>query len=108
MSCTIANEAYPEAEFKLCLGMLPDGHMRGEFKGRRWGVTVRRSPDDRRLWLYGEELGGKDIVSFNLFVGSGDRRLLKPCEMSSTKVIDFVLGFQPDRSAASPGRDDPG
>ena len=97
MSCTIADQGYPETKFELCLGMLPDGYMQGEFQGRRWGVTVRRSSDHRRLWLYGEELGGRDIVSFNLYGGSGDKPLLKPCEMSSTKAIEFVLGFQPDR-----------
>lgn len=106
MSCTIADQGYPEAKFELCLGMLPDGYMHSEFQGRRWGVTVRRSPDDRRLWLYGEELGGKDVVSFNLYAGSSDKRLLKPCEMSSTKVIEFVLYFKPDRSASPVTRDD--
>ncbi|WP_445945055.1 hypothetical protein [Rhizobium sp. CB3060] len=36
-----------------------------------------------------------DIVSFNIYRLSG-RLMLKPCEMSSSKVIDFLLGFRPD------------
>ncbi|MBY3473606.1 hypothetical protein HFN78_22255 [Rhizobium laguerreae] len=53
----------------------------------------KRSQDGKRTWLYGEELSGTDIVSFNLYRLSGPRSMLKPCEMSSTKVIEFVLGF---------------
>ncbi len=30
------------------------------FSGRPWGVTTKRSPDGRRIWLYGEELGGTE------------------------------------------------
>jgi len=58
-------------------------------------VTTKRSPDGRRIWLYGEELGGTEIVSFNLYRLSTDQMVLKPCEMSSAKVIDFVIGFEP-------------
>ena len=47
-----------------------------------------------RTWLYGEELSGRDIVSFNLYLLAEPGSILKPCEMSS-KVIEFVLGFEP-------------
>lgn len=39
--------------------------------------------------------GGADIISFNLYVLSCVRPMLRPCEMSSEKVIDFVIGFRP-------------
>lgn len=104
MSGAMSHVPSLSADFGACLGSLPDGYSQGDFQGQRWGVTVRRGLDGRRLWLYGEELGGKDIVSFNLYSGVGGRHLLKPCEMSSTKVVEFVLGFRPDgrgvRSAA--------
>lgn len=77
------------------LRSFPDGYGQGSFAGRPWGVTVRRSADGRRIWLYGEELGGADVVSFNFYVLSGASTTLKPCEMSSSKVVDFVLGFKP-------------
>ena len=79
--------------FEAALSRLPDGYVGGNFGGRAWGVTVKRSQDGKRIWLYGEELGGTDIVSFNLY-RLGSRPMLKPCEMSSAKVVDFVLGFQ--------------
>ena len=83
------------ASFEAALSRLPDGYVDGNFGGRAWGVTVKRSQDGKRVWLYGEKLGGTDIVSFNLYRLAGSRPMLKPCEMSSAKVIDFVLGFEP-------------
>ena len=83
------------ASFEAALARLPDGYSDGQFGGRAWGVTVKRSQDLKRTWLYGEELGGKDIVSFNLYRSAGSGSILKPCEMSSAKVIEFVLGFEP-------------
>ncbi len=81
--------------FEHALAKLPDGYSEGHFQGRPWGATVKRSADGKRIWLYGEELGGTDVVSFNLYVLSAASLTLKPCEMSSSKVIDFVLGFLP-------------
>jgi hypothetical protein len=42
------------------------------------------------LKVHAEELGGNDIVSGNYYptIKGG---MLKPCEMSDKKVIDFVL-----------------
>ena len=82
-------------KFEKALAQLPDGYGQGSFAGRPWGVTVRRSADGRRIWLYGEELGGADVVSFNFYVLSGPSTVLRPCEMSSSRVVDFVLGFKP-------------
>jgi len=90
------------SEFEHALATLPDGYSEGRFQGRPWGVTVRRSADGKRVWLYGEELGGADVVSFNLYVLSGASLTLKPCEMSSSKVVDFVLDFRP-ASTRRPG-----
>ncbi|MDK4706272.1 hypothetical protein PH562_28775 [Rhizobium sp. CNPSo 4062] len=83
------------SDFEAALAKLSDGYSEGRFRGRPWGVTVKRSADGKRVWLYGEELGGTDIVSFNLYVLSGASLTLKPCEMSASKVVDFVLGFMP-------------
>ncbi|WP_017957169.1 hypothetical protein [Rhizobium leguminosarum] len=92
-----------EAMFEDALAKLPDGYVDGYFSGRPWGVTVKRSEDGKRTWLYGEELGGADIVSFNLYRLAGPGPILKPCEMSSAKVIEFVLGFETImEKAASP------
>jgi len=53
--------------------------------------------------LFARELGGSDIVSFNLYRTPAGRVHLRPCEMSSAKVIDFVRGFSADTSGRSPG-----
>ncbi|MBY3214292.1 hypothetical protein HFO21_07860 [Rhizobium laguerreae] len=83
------------ATFEEALAKLPDGYVDGYFGNRSWGVTVKRSEDGKRTWLYGEELSGTDIVCFNLYRLAGPGSILKPCEMSSAKVIEFVLGFEP-------------
>jgi hypothetical protein len=83
-----------QGTFEDALAKLPDGYVDGNFGNRSWGVTVKRSEEGKRIWLYGEELGGTDIVSFNLYRLAGPGSILKPCEMSSAKVIDFVLGFE--------------
>ncbi|MBY2989036.1 hypothetical protein GR215_32960 [Rhizobium leguminosarum] len=84
-----------QATFEDALAKLPQGYVDGHFGNRPWGVTVKRSEDGKRTWLYGEELSGTDIVSFNLYRLAGPGSILKPCEMSSAKVIEFVLGFEP-------------
>ncbi|MBY5516201.1 hypothetical protein [Rhizobium leguminosarum] len=93
-----------QATFEDALAKLPEGYVDGHFCNRPWCVTVKRSEDGKRTWLYGEELSGGDIVSFNLYRLAGPGPILKPCEMSSAKVIDFVLGFEPvtEKAASLP------
>lgn len=86
--------------FRQALGRLPDGYVDGSFNGRPWGVTIKRSKDGRRVWLYGEQLGGTEIVSFNLYRLARPVAILKPCEMSSTTVTLFVLAFEPHNSVS--------
>lgn len=86
----------PHDAFERALAHFADGYSRGVFDGRRWGVTVRRSPDQKRIWLYAEDLAGTDIISFNLYRSEKSGTALKPCEMSSDKVIAFVLGYLSD------------
>lgn len=87
--------------FLDALAALPNGYAEGDAGGRRYGTTVTRSPDGRRQWLYAQELGGEDRISFNLYLlESGPA--LRPCEMPGDKVIAFVLAFRLDK--ASPKR----
>lgn len=64
------------------------------YAGRRWGVTLTGSPGRRRVWLYGEELGGAARVSFNLYRLAGRRVALRPCEMPTATAVAFVLGYR--------------
>lgn len=82
----------PISTFDAALARLPTGYLKGSFMGRTYGVTVTRSEDGKRTSLFAEELGGQDIVSFNLY-GLSTGELLKPCEMSSQKVVEFVIGL---------------
>jgi hypothetical protein len=83
-------------EFLSALESLPLGYSEGLYLGRRYGVTINRSDDGRRWWLFGRALGGADIVSFNLYRPTSARIALRPCEMSSEKVTSFVLAYRPD------------
>lgn len=85
------------AVFEMVLERHATGYSEGEFAGRKWGMTIKRSLDNRRIWLFAEDLAGSDIVSFNLYYLASGRPVLKPCEMSSGKVMDFVLNFHPDQ-----------
>lgn len=80
-----------EAQFYARLKTLTPGYQVGRYEDNRWGVTIERSSDRRRMKLYAEKLSGGDHVSFNLYYVGGEPRL-KPCEMPKQKVIDFVCG----------------
>ena len=77
------------------LAALPVGTTRGRFEGRSWTLTVKRSPDGRRGWLWGEELGGTARVSGN-FYALEHGLVLKPCEMPAARVEAFLCGFALD------------
>lgn len=85
------------ASFQRALDKFPEGYSEGLFGGHLWGVTVRRSADTKRIWLYAEALAGTDIVSFNFYRLTQAGPTLKPCEMSSSKVQTFVIGFIPGK-----------
>lgn len=89
------SEAVSMPEFERALAAIPTGYTEGEYAGRRWGTTAKRSADMKRISLFAEDLSGTDIVSFNLYrLSDGDA--LKPCEMSSEKVMAFVVGYRFD------------
>lgn len=84
-------------DFLSALESLPRGYSEGLYLGRRYGVTINRSDDGRRWWLFGRELGGTDIVSLNLYRPTSGRVALRPCEMSIEKVTAFVRAYRPDQ-----------
>jgi hypothetical protein len=86
-----------QREFEMALAKIPKGYSEGSFAGRRYGVTLQRSDDGKRLSLFAQDLGGRDIVSFNRYRLRSGASELKPCEMSSEKVEAFVLGFEPHK-----------
>ncbi len=92
-TATSTDDTVPAA-FLAALEAWPPGYGEGVYGARRWGVTLNESRDRRRIWLYGEELGGAARVSFNLYRLVGGRVALRPCETPAATVIAFVLGYR--------------
>jgi len=79
-----------DTEFYTKLLALPNGANDVHYLGKRYLLKKETLLDGKLLKVYAEELGGNDIISGNYYptVKGG---MLKPCEMSDKKVIDFVL-----------------
>ena len=70
--------------------------------GRSWrafGIAARVNRSVKALST--RDLNSVDTMSllryrlFNLYRLAGPGSVLRPCEMSSAKIIEFVLGFEP-------------
>lgn len=82
-----------ETEFYTKLLLLPNGANDVIYKNRRYLLRKETLLEGKLLKVYAEELGGNDIVSGNYYPTMKEG-MLKPCEMSDKKVIDFVLHAQ--------------
>ena len=79
--------------FLTAFEALPVGTFRGAAHGSNYIVTRAQVAGGRAEKLVAEALDGSDYISLNLYrLAAGP--LLKPCEMPSQKVIDFVLALQ--------------
>ena len=79
-----------DTKFYTNLLALPNGAYDVRYLGKRYLLRKETLLNGKLLKVYAEELGGNDIVSGNYYptIKGG---MLKPCEMSDQKVIDFVL-----------------
>lgn len=82
--------------FLRAFDALPIGGYGGTYKGQRYRITKRQMSNGRSQKLEAEELGGPDHISFNLYRLASGQVLLKPCEMTEDKVVEFVLGVAID------------
>jgi hypothetical protein len=82
------------ADYAALFDRVPLGWSEVVYAGRRYGVTRSVAAQGHALAIYAEELGGRDMVSANLYL-TADGALLKPCEMPSAKVLDFLTGLEP-------------
>jgi len=80
--------------FKKRLQTLPLGSFYCIYQGSKYLATKEHYAKGKIIKLYAKELKGNNIVSGNYFV-TIKGGLLKPCEMSDRKVIDFVLNLMP-------------
>ncbi len=79
-----------ETEFYAKLLALPNGANDVYYLHKRYLLRKETLLAGKLLKIYAEELGANDIVSGNYYP-SMKNGMLKPCEMSDKKVIDFVL-----------------
>jgi len=79
-----------ETEFYTKLLALPNGAKDVMYLGKRYLLRKETLLGGKLLKIYAERLDTIDVVSGNYYptLKSG---MLKPCEMSDAKVIDFVL-----------------
>jgi peptide-methionine (S)-S-oxide reductase len=73
---------------------VPEGWSEVRYAGKRYGLTRSIAAHGRAVTLYAEELGGRDVVSANLYLTSTGPEL-RACEMPAAKVVDFLAGFEP-------------
>jgi len=72
---------------------LPNGANNVLYNNKRYLLRKETLIEGKLIKVYAEELGGNDIVSGNYYP-TMKHGMLKPCEMSDKKVIDFVLHAQ--------------
>lgn len=80
-----------ETEFYTKLTSLPNGSYHILYKENKYLLTKATLLEGKLIKLYAKRLDQIDIVSGNYYP-TMKGGLLKPCEMSDAKVIDFVLG----------------
>jgi len=79
-----------QTNFYTNLLALPNGSNDVLYKNRRYLLTKYTLLEGKLIKIYAKELGANDIVSGNYYP-TMKGGMLKPCEMSDAKVIDFVL-----------------
>ena len=79
-----------QTKFYTKLLALPNGANDVFYKNKRYLLQKQTILNEKLIKIYAKELGENDIVSENYYptIKGG---VLKPCEMSDLKVIDFVL-----------------
>jgi len=79
-----------KTEFYTKLLALPNGANNVLYKDKRYLLIKETLLNGKLIKIYAERLDKIDIVSGNYYP-TMKGGMLKPCEMSDTKVINFVL-----------------
>ena len=74
---------------------LPAGTHIGKYQDVRYVFSKTRFANGKSWKLVAEQLDGPDYISLNLYA-LPDRTVIRPCEMSLSKVCDFILGLRPE------------
>lgn len=68
---------------------IPMGASEKWINDKKYLVTRKDFNKGKSTKVFAEELGGKDFISFNFYITSQGEQL-KPCEMPTQKVLDFI------------------
>lgn len=72
---------------------IPLGYSEVVYQNKKYSLTRRNFNDGKSTKVFAQELGGKDFISFNWYwTAKGEQ--LKPCEMPTQKVLDFLKNYQ--------------
>jgi len=80
-------------QFFKKLKALNNGAYFVKYNNRKYLLNKETLLNNKLIKIYAKELGGNDIVSGNYYT-TIKNGILKPCEMSEAKVIDFILGLE--------------
>lgn len=67
---------------------IPEGYCECLYNKNKYAVTKQTFNGGKSFKIYAEQLNGNDVISCN-FYQTNTKNLLKPCEMSATKVVHF-------------------
>jgi len=76
--------------FHKKLQAMPDGNYDVIYNTKRYLLSKHTQLQGKLIKFYAEELGDNDFISLNYYPQIKDG-LLKPCEMSEDKVMEFVI-----------------
>ena len=82
-----------EDELRHLVERVPQGWTSAAYDGRRWGLSRRDRAGGQVVAVVAEELGGRGVVSANVYRTSRGE-LLKPCEMPAATVLAFLRGWR--------------
>jgi len=71
------------------------------YDDRPYGLSRTTRASGGSISLLARELGGPDLVSANVYTTSKGPQL-RACEIPDRKVLDFLVGWQPQREGAAP------
>ena len=83
-----------KTQFYTKLSALPDGANFLFYQKKRYLLRKETLLDNKLIKIYASQLGGNNIISGNYYPTLKEG-MLKPCEISDQKVIDFVLHAKP-------------
>lgn len=72
---------------------IPLGYSEVVYQNKKYSLTRRNFNDGKSIKVFAQELGGKDFISFNWYLTEKGEQL-KPCEMPTQKVLDFLKNYQ--------------